>query len=264
VPAIFGMDYQSVSTGEQVNGYVHPDYTPTAPLGKALDYVDSTLGVMEQTLKATGVADETLIIVTAKHGQGPIATWQEKIVADTLLQTQVDSIAPNLVAGSTLDDIGLLWLSNQDFTAAAADKIRLNSATNYAQYILWGNLITAGNAGFPGFPSPLQDSRTPDIIVLPQPGVIYDPIGTTALEDHGGFHDYDVELPILLFLPGVPQTRIDAPVDTRQVAATVLLSIGLNPGLLAGATAEGTHVLPGWVDAYSHRVQTQTVAATKN
>jgi hypothetical protein len=257
VPAIFGMDYQSVVTGQTNNSYVHADYTPSAPLAKAFDYVDSTLGRMEATLKATGVADETLIIVTAKHAQGPLLPSQVHIVADTVLQTQIDSIAPNLVAGSTLDDIGLLWLSNQDLTSAAVDKIRLNSATNYAQDILWGTSLTAGNAGFPGFPSPLQDSRTPDIIVLPQPGVIYDPIGTTVLEDHGGFHDYDTQQPILLFLPGLPQTQIDAPVDTRQVATTVLLSIGLNPGLLAGATAEGTQVLPGWISAYSHRVQTQ-------
>ena len=109
VPAIFGMDYQSVSTGEIVNGYVHPDFTPTAPLGKALDYVDSTLGRMEATLRATGVADETLIIVTAKHGQGPVEGWTRKIVADTVLQTQIDSVAPNLLAGSTLDDIGLAF-----------------------------------------------------------------------------------------------------------------------------------------------------------
>jgi len=261
VPAIFGMDFQSVSTGEQVNGYYHTDFTPSPQLGKALDYVDSTLGKFEAQLRATGVSDETLIIVTAKHGQGPILPSTERIVADTVLQTQIDSIAPNLVAGSTLDDIGLLWLSNQDLTSAAVDKIQLNAATNGAQHILWGTSLTAGNAGYPGFPSPLQDSRTPDIIVLPQPGVIYDPIGTTVLEDHGGFHDYDVELPILLFLPGVPETHIDAPVDTRSVATSALWAIGLNPGLLAGAVIEGTPVLPGWLEAYTHRVQTQVVAS---
>jgi hypothetical protein len=90
--------------------------------------------------------------------------------------------------------------------------------------------------------------------------VIYDPIGTTVLEDHGGFHDYDVELPILLFLPGVPETHIDAPVDSRSVATTALWAIGLNPGLLAGAVIEGTPVLPGWLEAYTHRSQ-QVVAS---
>jgi len=261
VPALFGMDYQTVSTGQKVNGYVHPDYTPTPQLASALDFVDRSLGKMEQTLKATGVADETLIIVAAKHGQTPVARFLRKIVADTLIPTEIDSIAPNLVANATEDDIGLIWLSNQDLTAAAVDKIRLNSGTNFAKFILWGNSLTAGNAGFPGFPSPLQDSRTPDIIVLPQKGVIYTSPSATKVAEHGGFNDDDVDTPILLFLPGVPETHIDTPVDNRQVATTALLSIGLDPMLLAGAVAENTHVLPGWVSAYSHRVQTQVVAA---
>jgi Type I phosphodiesterase / nucleotide pyrophosphatase len=248
VPSIFGMDYQVVSTGEIVNGYARGDYEPTAPLEKAFDFVDSTLGRMEATLRETGVADETLIIVTAKHGQGPVNPAERKIVADTVLPTQVDSIAPNLVASSTLDDIGLLWLSDQSLTTAAVEKIRRNAATNFAQRILWGRSLTAA-----GFPSPLADSRTPDIIVLPRQGVIYDPLNTTVLEDHGGFNSYDVELPILLFLPGLPETRIDAPVDTREVATTTLFAIGLNPGQLAGAAAENTPVLPGWSEALRRR-----------
>src|SRR5579859_8085443 len=35
VPALFGMDYQTVSTGQKVNGYIHPDYTPTPQLANA-------------------------------------------------------------------------------------------------------------------------------------------------------------------------------------------------------------------------------------
>jgi hypothetical protein len=121
--------------------------------------------------------------------------------------------------------------------------------------------LTCGCDGFPWYPSPLEDSRTPDIIVLPQPGVIYDPIGTTALEDHGGFHDYDVELPILLFMPGMPQTQIDVPVNTRSVAPTILTALGLNPGLLVGSVYEGTQVLPGWIEAASHASSQRMLAA---
>ena len=259
VPALFGMDYQTVSTGEKVNGYLAPDYTPTPELASALDFVDRTLGRMEQTLRATGVADETLIIVAAKHGQTPVNRALRRIVADTLIPTQVDSVAPNLIANATEDDIGLLWLSNQDLTAAAADKIRLNSASNHAQTILWGTSLTNNLNGEPGFPSPLEDSRTPDIIVLPEKGVIYSSPSATKVAEHGGFNDDDVDTPILLFLPGVNETHIATPVNNRQVATTALLSIGLDPTQLAGAVAEGTRVLPGWVDAVAHRVMTQVV-----
>jgi hypothetical protein len=58
----------------------------------------------------------------------------------------------------------------------------------------------------------------------------------------------------------VPETHIDAPVDSRSVATTTLWAIGLNPGLLAGAVIEGTPVLPGWLEAYTHRSQ-QVVAS---
>jgi Type I phosphodiesterase / nucleotide pyrophosphatase len=260
VPAIFGMDYQTVSTGEKKNGYLHPDFTPSPELENALEFVDRSLGKMEKALGATGVADETLIIVAAKHGQTPVAHFLRRIVADTLIPTQIDSVAPNLVAQATEDNIGLIWLNNQDLTAAAADKILLNSATNHAKVVLWGSSLTAGNAGFPGFPSPLQDSRTPDIMVLPEKGVIYAGPSATKLAEHGGFNDDDVDTPVLLFLPGLPETHIDTPVRNRQVAPTVLLTLGLNPGSLAGAVAENTQVLPGWTAALSHRSSSQIVA----
>jgi len=74
VPAIFGMNFQSVSVGQKLKGagYVDVLGTPSAALAADFDFVDQSLGRMVAELKKNGLFDQTLIIVTAKHGQSPI------------------------------------------------------------------------------------------------------------------------------------------------------------------------------------------------
>ena len=121
-----------------------------------------------------------------------------------------------------------------------------NQSTNKIQQIYWGNSLTAGNTGFPGYPSPLIDSRTPDIIGVSQKGVVFDTPGSSKLEEHGGFADDDTWLGLVISIPGLAKTQVETPVETRQVAPTVLDALGLNPFALDGARLQGTQVLPGF------------------
>ena len=83
-PAIFGMNFQTVSTAEKLfsseatiggpslaGGYLPGTTTPGPLLSSALDYVDAQLRRMVAELQAQGLAGSTAIIVTAKHGQSP-------------------------------------------------------------------------------------------------------------------------------------------------------------------------------------------------
>ena len=79
VPTIFGMDYQAVSIGQKLiepsvgtGGYTDAAGTPTPLLTSEIEYVDATIGDMINGLKNAGIFDQTMIIVTAKHGQSPI------------------------------------------------------------------------------------------------------------------------------------------------------------------------------------------------
>ena len=78
VPAIFGMNFQTVSTAEKLptsdglnGGYLPGTTTPGPLLQRALDYINTKLQAMVEEIHAQGLASSTAIIVSAKHGQSP-------------------------------------------------------------------------------------------------------------------------------------------------------------------------------------------------
>jgi hypothetical protein len=84
-PAIFGMNFQSVSTAQKLpisttenppgtgtGGYLADGATPGPVLTNALDFVDQSLGLMVSALKNRGLFNSTAIVVSAKHGQSPM------------------------------------------------------------------------------------------------------------------------------------------------------------------------------------------------
>ena len=95
----------------------------------------------------------------------------------------------------------------------------------------------------PGLP-PDGDPRTPDIVIAPNAGVIY--TGSTAKqEEHGGFGHDDTNVMILLSNPNLPAKTVTTPVETIQVAPTILKALQLDPSSLDAVRMEGTVVLPG-------------------
>jgi arylsulfatase A-like enzyme len=70
--------------------------------------------------------------------------------------------------------------------------------------------------------------------------------GKGKIAEHGGFDPQDRNVPILVMSPSVPHSNtIKAPVETIQIAPTILQMLGLNPGELQAVQIEGTKVLPG-------------------
>jgi arylsulfatase A-like enzyme len=95
----------------------------------------------------------------------------------------------------------------------------------------------------PGLP-PSGDPRTPDIIVQPNPGVVYTGSHKKQAE-HGGFAQDDTNVMILVSNPSVQPGTVTTFVETTQVAPTILQALGLDPGSLDAVQKEGTAVLPG-------------------
>jgi len=85
-PAIFGMNFQTVSTGQKLptsrtegdlsenslGGYLADGATPGPVLTNALDFIDQSLGKMVSALEQRGLCNSIAIIVSAKHGQSPM------------------------------------------------------------------------------------------------------------------------------------------------------------------------------------------------
>ena len=82
------------------------------------------------------------------------------------------------------------------------------------------------------------------IIVAPNVGVIYTG-GKKKLSEHGGFAHDDTTVMMLVSNPGMPQITVNSPVETAQVAPTILALLGLDPNRLISVQQEGTQVLPG-------------------
>jgi len=255
IPAVFGMNFQAVYTGESVNepgvgagGYQNSAGLPSAELLKEIEFVDASIGDIVNALKNNGIYDDTLIIVTAKHGASPIDPTL--YVADgtntpaTLLGTAIPSSESPLTPGgigATEDDVSVLWLKKGASVAAAVELLEKNAAAIglgqlYYGPSLWLNYNVGGD-------DPGEDPRTPDIIVTPNVGVTYSG-STTMIADHGGFAHDDTNVILLVAHPGFTARTVAATTTTTQVAPTIVKALGLDPQSLDAVRAEGTAVLP--------------------
>src|SRR4029077_6250990 len=77
-PAIFGMNFQTISTAQKLptsggltGGYLADGVTPGPLLAAALDYINSKVGDIAEALKDRHLDHNTVIILSAKHGQSP-------------------------------------------------------------------------------------------------------------------------------------------------------------------------------------------------
>jgi hypothetical protein len=105
--------------------------------------------------------------------------------------------------------------------------------------------IFAGESLKLRFNDPAVDPRVPDIIVQPVLGTIYVSAESGFIAEHGGMTDPDMHVALLLSMPGFDKVTIQFPVQTTQVAPTILTALGLDPTALKSVRIEKTPVLPG-------------------
>src|SRR5262249_40803550 len=143
-PAIFGMNFQTVSVAQKIRSTpttligpdANGDYATSTPqpggyqwangqlvpgpvLSSALDYVDGQLGRMVSEIRKDGLTPSTTIIVTAKHGQSPqdpnkLVTIKDGPIVSAInaawAQTHQDN--PSLIVAGTNDDLWQSYLSD--------------------------------------------------------------------------------------------------------------------------------------------------------
>jgi type I phosphodiesterase/nucleotide pyrophosphatase len=236
VPAIFGMNFQAVSVGQKLRGAGYLDVlgTPSSALAGDLDFVDQSLGRMVSELKKNGLFDQTLIVVSAKHGQSPIDLQKRTPIDDSL---PASTVGP-AYAFDISDDASLIWLT--DPSLAAGVVANLSKPANQA--LLGIQEIFALQSMANKFNSPFDDERTPDILLKVNTGVIF----TTGskIAEHGGMNEDDVHVALLVSNPLLLPREVKTPVLTQQVAPTILRSLGLEPERLDAVRKEHIAVLP--------------------
>jgi hypothetical protein len=272
VPEVFGMNFQAVSVGEklekdnsdgsctadtqftgQPGGYLDGSGTPTAVLEYALQKTDQALGSFISALKAQGIYDSTLFIVTSKHGQSPInpvklnkpGHFADLVAA---LPDAGSSPAAAIIASAAAcasgpcgfvmdDDIALIWLPDQSKTAEVAAYLNANANALFIEEVMAGAELKLR------FNNPLHDSRTPDIIVQPVYGTIYT-ASTKKVAEHGGFSFGDTNVGLIVSNPSLDARTVKTPVATSEVAVTLLEALGIDPTQLDAVRKEQTSVLP--------------------
>jgi hypothetical protein len=125
------------------------------------------------------------------------------------------------------------------------------TAVGLGQIFYGATLQTMFNApGVPDEPGPCcflrpgGDPRSPDIVVIPNVGVVY----TGSLKkqsEHGGYAIDDTNVMLLVSNPAIRARTDTSFVETDQVAPTILQILGLDPAALDAVRMEGTPVLPG-------------------
>ena len=254
-PAVFGMNFQAVYFGQSLNepsvgmgGYKNAAAVPSDELLKEIEFVDASIGDIVNALHAAGRYEDTLVIITAKHGESPIDTSQ--YVADgtntpaTLLGSAIPYSESPLNAtgiGATEDDVSVLWLKEGASVTDAVELLNKNATAIGLGEIYYGPTL-ALNYNVGGL-EPGEDPRTPDIIVTPNVGVTYSG-STSMVGDHGGFAHDDTNVMLLVAYPGFTARTVSAPTATAQVAPTIVMALGLEPTALDSVRAEGTAVLP--------------------
>ncbi|HEX8837372.1 MAG TPA: alkaline phosphatase family protein [Candidatus Acidoferrum sp.] len=280
VPVIFGMNFQAVSVGQKLiepksavrtdansGGYEDAQGTPRPKMLAEIQFVDAAIGQMVDALRHEGLLDSTTIIVTAKHGQSPIdpnrffpipghsgnnGTPPSGIIGSLLPAVYND---PNNGLGLAEDDISQIWLADSNRTGDAVTALE-NAATSIGlgQIYYGASLNTLFNPpGVPEHAGPCcklregGDPRTPDVVVIPNVGVVY--TGNLKKQsEHGGYAWDDTNVMLLVSNPHIQARTIHSFVETAQVAPTILKILGLDPDSLDAVRQEGTPVLPSLCD----------------
>jgi predicted AlkP superfamily pyrophosphatase or phosphodiesterase len=272
VPTVFGTNFQTLSVAQKApnasgGGYTDASFTPGVQVAAAITYVDNALGKIVAELKSKNLSASTLVVLSSKHGQSPSDHTKLVKNGDTLnalLQTnnfldsagnwgQNATTSGNLNDGTGLsgtgamqtDDVGLVWLKDQTQLAAVLAKLNANlgcSTTGIcadgAQASILSGAALAAKFGDPAL------GRTPDIIVQPNPGVIFTS-STKKDAEHGGNAPDDSHVALIVSLPSMTAQTNTTSVATTQVAPTILKALKLDPTLLNSVKAEGTAALPG-------------------
>jgi Type I phosphodiesterase / nucleotide pyrophosphatase len=266
MPALLGMNFQSVSTaqklplsGGQPGGY-QANGTPGPVLTGALGFIDHEVSTMVAELKARHELDNTTIILSAKHGQSPVEPAALTRIPDAPIMDGLNTAwaaghpgAAPLVAQSTNDDAMIMWLSDRSQAAADFAKAYLlghdgtgNDINGKPKAYTASGLtkVYAGKQAAAFFGTPAGDPRVPDLYAFAQHGVVFTG-GTGKLAEHGGADPQDRNVPLVVSGAATgPGTRSHATVETTQIAPTILRLLGLSPLELQAVRTEGTKSLP--------------------
>lgn len=250
VPNVFGVNFQSVNVAQKLYGYRDASGALAPGVDAAIGQVDRLLAGFDAALRAHGLLDDTLLVVTAKHGNGPLDPARLHRIDTAQLKAAIERAAPGALAHLTPDHGALIWLDTPVAAPAIAAALRAQAGPLGIAEVLTGAPLAQRLDASPA------DPRLPDLAVITRDGAIYTSPGDGKRAEHGGFHDDDTQVALLVSSPrlAAPGERVSRAVSIASVAPSVLASLGLDPAQLQAVAEQHTAVLPGldWRTAGRH------------
>jgi Type I phosphodiesterase / nucleotide pyrophosphatase len=270
VPALFGMNFQTVSTAQKLpssdglaGGYEADGVTPGPLLQRALDFINTKVGEMEAAIFAAHLQQNTVIVLSAKHGQSPQNPAALTRIDDGKILAALDAawnayahVTTGLVAFAVDDDEMLIWLKDRSSAAESFAKAFLQGYSGVGNDIskqpkpftssgLDPNRIYTGVDAANFFGVPFSDARVPDVVGIAQYGTVYTG-KTKKIAEHGGDNPQDRDVPIVVSGNPVQDagSTESQPVETTQIAPTILHLLGLDPNALQAVQIQHTAELP--------------------
>ena len=170
--------------------------------------------------------DDTLIIITAKHGESPI---DHNPICGRRHQYAGNAAGKRHPLLGVTAERNRHWCNGRRCVCALAEEgasvtaavelLKKNAAEIGLGEIFYGPTL-ALNYNIGGL-DPGEDPRSPDIIVTPNVGVTYSG-STTMVGDHGGFAHDDTNVMLLVAYPTFTAQTVSAPTTTTQVAPTIV------------------------------------------
>jgi hypothetical protein len=243
VPAIFGMNFQLVNSAKKSSvssGYSDSLGNFDSTMLTAMNYVDTAIGSMVSALEEQDLQNQTVIVITAKHGESPISNTRTIVLTTSPAGALTTAIKANKITTKTS---ALIWLKNQSQTAAAVAALRSPTALPPDWAANVSQVLSSGD-GLP-FPDPTIDPAVPDIVAVMKNGVNFEPsLASNTYAEHGGFGENETHVALLVaYKHWKTGTTISTPVLTRQIAPTVLALLGLDPADLQAVQEEHIPVL---------------------
>ena len=198
VPVVFGMNFQAVSVAQKITksgtnpgsgvgtsgGYTSS--TPNVPGGvltpntdtlAAFVHTDASIGRLVAELKAKDLWASTLLIISAKHGQGGLDPATVVKVDESNISSPVQGVDPNATFSD--DDVGIVWLNDKTKLSAAVAALQANTTLMPTVLKILSTSEIAARFGT------TYPTRLPDIVLISKPGVLYS-TSSKKNSDHGG------------------------------------------------------------------------------
>jgi hypothetical protein len=198
------------------------------------------------------------IVLSAKHGQSPqephaLTRIDDGAIIDGLNAAwkAATNTTQDLVAFAIDDDAMVIWLNDRSPAATAYarqyllshDGVGNDIAGNPKPYTASGLAqVFAGDAAAAFFGASTADERRPDLYGIVQHGVVYT-AKQGKIAEHGGADPQDRHVPLVVAGADIGAGRVAGPVETTQIAPTILGLLGLDPSTLQAVRAEHTPAL---------------------